>query len=71
MADGSATEGADRERSSEDGVLFSKPRQAQISAAFIFIFIFIINQSKGIDLHSIRSNYRTYKVVNKHQSTNR
>ena len=77
VADRSAIEGADRERSSEDGVLFSQTRQAQIERRISFSYsFFYINQSsaqstKGIDLHSIRRKYRIYNVMNRHRSTNR
>ena len=59
VADRSATEGADRERSSEDGVLFSQTRRAQIERRISFSYsFFYINQSsaqstKSIDLHYI------------------
>ena len=59
VADRSAIEGADRERSSEDGVLFSQTRRAQIERRISFSYsFFYINQSsaqsaKSIDLHYI------------------
>ena len=62
VADRSATEGADRERSSEDGVLFSQTRRAQIERRISFSYsFFYINQSsaqstKSIDLHYITKN---------------
>ena len=62
VADRSATEGADSKRSSEDGVLFSQTRRAQIERRVSFSYSFLyINQSsaqstKSIDLHYITKN---------------
>ena len=48
VANRSATEGADRERSSEDRILFSQTRRAQIERRISFSYsFFYINQSSA------------------------